>query len=190
MASIPNLSGSIVAAHIQNIASLVNTKLEVSLVRCTPLVESPVEFSPIGPALSLHRRKEAEGWQQHKLACRLGFLFNDIVSKTPKLTKAFGTPVFDILRRPGRESSGHRQRRVSWKAGNGDILESATHMKGPTVATCSLLVVFKDGSTLGDRPMLGFKFRTGNQYAQPEFPAGRKLEIAMLNCKYSPSRVT
>lgn len=102
MTSIPNLSGSIIAANNQNIAGLVNINLDVSLVRCNP----PVEFSPIGPALSLQRRKEAEGGQQHKLACRLGFLFNDIVPETPKLIKAFGTRVSDILRRPGVNPQG------------------------------------------------------------------------------------
>lgn len=102
MTSIPNLSGSVVAANNQNIAGLVNINLDVSLVRCSP----PEEFSTIGPALSLHRRKEAEGGRQHKIACRLGFLFNDIVPETPKLIKAFGTRVSDILRRPGVNPQG------------------------------------------------------------------------------------
>lgn len=102
MASVPNISGSVVAANNQNIAGLVNINLDVSLVRCNP----PVEFSTIGPALSLQRRREAEGGQQHKLACRLGFLFNDIVPQTPKLIKAFGTRVSDILRRPGVNPQG------------------------------------------------------------------------------------
>lgn len=102
MTSIPNFSGSIVAANNQNVAGLVNFNLDVSLVRCSP----PEEFSTIGPALSLHRRNEAEGGQQHKLACRLGFLFNDIVPETPKLIKAFGTRVSDILRRPGVNPQG------------------------------------------------------------------------------------
>lgn len=102
MASIPNISGSIAAANNQNIAGLVNINLDVSLVRCTP----PVEFSSIGPALSLHRRKEAEDGQQHRLACRLGFLFNDIIPKTPRLITAFGTRVSDILRRPGVNPQG------------------------------------------------------------------------------------
>lgn len=102
MTSIPNISGSIAAANNQNIAGLVNINLDVSLVRCTP----PVEFSSIGPALSLHRRKEAEDGQQHRLACRLGFLFNDIIPKTPKLIKAFGTRASDILSRPGVNPQG------------------------------------------------------------------------------------
>lgn len=103
MTSIPNISGSVVAANNSNIAGLVNINLDVSLLRfSTP----PKEFSTIGPALSLNRRKEAEGGEQHKVACRLGFLFNDIVPKTPKLIKAFGTRVSDILRRPGVNPQG------------------------------------------------------------------------------------
>lgn len=102
MASIPNFSGSIIAANNQNVAGLVNFNIDVSLVRCN----APEEFSTIGPALSLNRRNEAEGGQQHKLACRLGFLFNDIVPQTPKLIKAFGTRVSDILRRPGVNPQG------------------------------------------------------------------------------------
>lgn len=102
MTSIPNFSGSIIAANNQNVAGLVNFNLDVSLVRCN----APKEFSTIGPALSLNRRNEAEGGQQHKLARRLGFLFNDIVPQTPKLIKAFGTRVSDILRRPGVNPQG------------------------------------------------------------------------------------
>lgn len=105
MTSVPNLSGSIVAANNQNIAGLVNINLDVSLVRCS----APEEFSSIGPSLSLHRRKEAEGGQQHKLASRLGFLFNDIIPATPKLIKAFGTRVSDILRRPGVNPQGSNE---------------------------------------------------------------------------------
>ncbi|KAJ4394876.1 hypothetical protein N0V93_004096 [Gnomoniopsis smithogilvyi] len=98
----PNLSGSIVSANNQNIAGLVNVNLDISLFQCKP----PAEFAPIGSALSRRRRDEAEGGSQHKVACRLGFLFNDIIPETPKLLSAYGRRVSDTLARPGVNPSG------------------------------------------------------------------------------------
>lgn len=105
MATVPNLSGSIVSANNQNVVGLVNINLDVSLFSCKP----PSEFLPIGSALSLRRKKEAEGGEQHKLACRLGFLFNDIIPETPKLISAYGARVSDILSRPGVNPRGTDQ---------------------------------------------------------------------------------
>ena len=96
MAGLPNLSTSVISAQNQNIASLININIDVSLVRCDP---SP-EFLPIGKALTQRRKAEAENGPFHKLACRLGFLFNEIVPDTPRLRDAYGTRASSIIQRP------------------------------------------------------------------------------------------
>lgn len=90
------------SAQNQNVAALININLDVSLLRCDP---SP-EFLPIGSALSHRRKKEAEDGPLHKLACRVGFLFNEIIPETPKLMQSYGTRASDILHRPGVNPRG------------------------------------------------------------------------------------
>lgn len=100
-------NGSMISVPFQPSVGLVNfnLNLDVSLFSCKP----PEEFLPIGSALSLRRKKEAEGGGQHKIACRLGFLFNDIIPETPKLHRAYGTRISDILSRPGVNPRGTDQ---------------------------------------------------------------------------------
>ncbi|KAK0609430.1 hypothetical protein B0T14DRAFT_465885 [Immersiella caudata] len=107
MASLGRISNSAVSAVNENTVALVNINLDFSLWRCNP---SP-EFLPIGSALTRGRRREAETGQAHRTACTLGFLFHETIPSTPKLIKAYGRRVSDILSHPdvnpqGTESDG------------------------------------------------------------------------------------
>ncbi|KAK4196907.1 hypothetical protein QBC40DRAFT_208336 [Triangularia verruculosa] len=93
---------SAVSFKNENAAALVNINLDFSLYRCTP---SP-EFQPIGSALTVARKREAETGELHRTASKLGFLFAEVVPDTPKLLKAFGTRVTEILSRPGINPQG------------------------------------------------------------------------------------
>jgi hypothetical protein len=60
-------------------------------------VEAPIEFQPVGSLLSNKRRNDAEIGTPHKTARILGALFEDILPATPRLVKAYGTRVSEIL---------------------------------------------------------------------------------------------
>lgn len=96
MAGLSSLNTSLISAQNQNVAALVNVNVDISLFRCDP---SP-EFLPIGKALTQRRKADAENGPIHKLACRLGFLFNEIVPDTPKLREAYGTRSSVIIQQP------------------------------------------------------------------------------------------
>ena len=107
MASLGKITNSAVSAVNENTVALVNINLDFSLWRCNP----SAEFLSIGSALTTGRRKEAETGQSHRTACTLGFLFHDTIPSTPKLIKAYGRRVSDILSRSdinpqGTESDG------------------------------------------------------------------------------------
>ncbi|KAK0748036.1 hypothetical protein B0T21DRAFT_279433 [Apiosordaria backusii] len=91
-----------VAFKNENTVALVNINLDFSLWRCTP---SP-EFQPVGSALTIARKQEAETGELHRTACKLGFLFAEVIPDTPKLFKAFGTRVSEILSCPGINPQG------------------------------------------------------------------------------------
>ncbi|KAK5660751.1 hypothetical protein OQA88_12117 [Cercophora sp. LCS_1] len=87
---------SAVSAVNENTLALVNINFDFSLWRCSPAPE----FHPVGSALTVGRRKEAETGQTHRTACKLGFLFHEEIPDTPKLIKAYGHRVSEILSSP------------------------------------------------------------------------------------------
>lgn len=89
MNSLGKLNVSRVAVQIENTLALVNINLDFSLWRCAP---SP-EYHPVGLALTLKRKHEAEKGEIHRTACKLGFLFHELVPETPRLFKTFGSRV-------------------------------------------------------------------------------------------------
>lgn len=97
-----NVSGALIAAKNENTAALVNINLDVSLYRGNP----PAEFLPVGSALAAWRRTEAEDGELHKTACRLGFLFNELVPETPNLIRCYGTRASDIMNSPNINPRG------------------------------------------------------------------------------------
>ncbi|KAK0670780.1 hypothetical protein QBC41DRAFT_220996 [Cercophora samala] len=102
MNSLGKLNVSGIAVQNENTLALVNINLDFSLWRCSP---SP-EYHPVGSALTLKRRHEAEKGEIHRIACKLGFLFHELIPETPKLFRAFGNRVSEILSRPGINPQG------------------------------------------------------------------------------------
>ncbi|KAI1407544.1 hypothetical protein F5Y13DRAFT_205995 [Hypoxylon sp. FL1857] len=78
---------------IQNSAASFNNENTVSLIN--PLTE----FLPVGSALSVRRKEEAESGQIHKTACTLGFLFHEMLPDASSLFKAYGLRASEILSR-------------------------------------------------------------------------------------------
>ncbi|KAI1637271.1 hypothetical protein F4809DRAFT_605327 [Biscogniauxia mediterranea] len=102
MASIGKITNSLNAMTNENTLALINLNLDISLLRC----DAPVEFEPVGLALTSQRREEAETGQLHRTARKLGFLFHDILPSTPKLLKAYGIRASEILSRPDVNPAG------------------------------------------------------------------------------------
>ena len=102
MASFGKLTTSGVSMTNENTLALVNLNLDVSLFRCDP----SAEFLPVGSAMTTQRKQEAETGQIHKTACRLGFLFHEILPDTPRLIKAYGVRVSEILSSPDINPQG------------------------------------------------------------------------------------
>ena len=102
MASFGKLSNSIISATNENSLSLVNVKADFSLIRCDPARE----YVPVSLALTNTRRREAESGSMHATACRLGFLFNEMLPDTPTIIKAYGSRTSEILSRPDISPEG------------------------------------------------------------------------------------
>ncbi|KAK3294491.1 uncharacterized protein B0H64DRAFT_188735 [Chaetomium fimeti] len=102
MTSLGRIANSAVSLTNENTLALVNINLDFSLFRCKPAQE----FLPVGSALTIRRREEAETGPTHRTACKLGFLFHEVIPDTPKLIKAFGRRVSEILSRPGINPQG------------------------------------------------------------------------------------
>ncbi|KAI9652764.1 MAG: hypothetical protein M1831_006566 [Alyxoria varia] len=114
MSSIGKLSGSLIFAVNENFAAFANLKIDFSLLK----VEAPNEFNPLGMALSERRREEAETGDLHKTARRLDAMFAEVIPPCPKLIKAYGARVSEIMKRPeinpqGDKSHGPFQEHVA-----------------------------------------------------------------------------
>ncbi|CRK24238.1 hypothetical protein BN1708_013889 [Verticillium longisporum] len=96
MASIGKINFSGASFTNENTVALLNLNVDVCFWRCDP---SP-EFVPVGSALTVKRRVEAESGSIHRTACKLGFLFNEVIPDTPNLIKAYGKRVSEILALP------------------------------------------------------------------------------------------
>ncbi|RGP70083.1 hypothetical protein FSPOR_4195 [Fusarium sporotrichioides] len=94
--AIGKITGALNSFTVENTAALVNFNVDLTLFRCEP----SAEYKPVGSALTIRRKEEAETGQTHKTACKLGFLLNDIIPDTPLLRKAYGSRVSEILSRP------------------------------------------------------------------------------------------
>ncbi|KAJ3548274.1 hypothetical protein NM208_g1088 [Fusarium decemcellulare] len=102
MANLGNVNASLLSAKNENTVALVNINLDVSWHRGTP----PAEFLPVGSALAPWRKTEAEDGELHKTACRLGFLFNELVPETPDLIRCYGTRASEIMNSPNINPRG------------------------------------------------------------------------------------
>ncbi|KAM5435049.1 hypothetical protein McanMca71_002600 [Microsporum canis] len=104
MSIFSSLKNSFLSATNENNASLANLKFDFSLLK----VEAPIEFQPLGSALTLRRREEAEYGPQHQTARRLAALFEPLIPPTPKLISAYGKRVSEIIETPGVNPVGSR----------------------------------------------------------------------------------
>ncbi|KAI1328451.1 hypothetical protein F5Y16DRAFT_154986 [Xylariaceae sp. FL0255] len=93
---------SVASVNNENNIALINVSLDFSLLKC----DAKPEFQPIGPALTVQRREEAESGPIHRTACTLGFLFNDVLPDTPSLFKAYGRRVSEIIVQPNVNPPG------------------------------------------------------------------------------------
>ncbi|EHK42004.1 hypothetical protein TRIATDRAFT_185471, partial [Trichoderma atroviride IMI 206040] len=85
MASLGKIANSLVSVANENTVALVNLNVDFSVFRCHP---SP-EYLAVGSALTTKRKHEAENGAIHATACKLGFLFHQILPDTPKLLQAY-----------------------------------------------------------------------------------------------------
>lgn len=102
MASLGKLSNSMLSVTNENTLALLNVNIDFALIRCDP---SP-EYSKVGSALTVKRKHEAENGALHSIACKLGFLFYEMLPNTPKLHRAYGTRISEILSHPGINPEG------------------------------------------------------------------------------------
>jgi hypothetical protein len=102
MSLLSKLTGSFFSATNETTLALSNLKFDFSLIK----VEAPVEFNPLGLALSRDRKTEAEDGKQHQIARRLGALFEQIIPSTPKLISAYGKRVSEIINIPSVNPKG------------------------------------------------------------------------------------
>ncbi|MCJ1384979.1 hypothetical protein MMC17_008097 [Xylographa soralifera] len=105
MSSLGKITNSVLSATNENTLALANLNFDFSLVK----VEAPKEFSALGSALSMQRRINAEEGPLHRTARRLGALFEQVIlANTPKLIKAYGRRVSEIMQTPGINPRGSR----------------------------------------------------------------------------------
>jgi hypothetical protein len=77
-----------------SLAAVKEVNLDFSIFK----VEAPpLEFQSIGSQLSERRRNDAEIGTPHRTARILGALFEDVIPSTPRLVKAYGIRVSEIL---------------------------------------------------------------------------------------------
>lgn len=95
--SIGRISNSLAAATVENSLSLFQFNFDFTFKKTAP----PIEFHPVGQALSANRRQNAENGAAHRTARKLGWLFEQLVPDTPRLLRAYGIRVCEILQQPG-----------------------------------------------------------------------------------------
>ena len=105
--SIDSLITSLGSLRIDPTITLANLNFDFSLYK----VVAPIEYQPLGEALSKGRRDNAEDGSQHVTARKLGALFEHDLPSTPSLFKAYGTRVSQIssnkvLNRKGAREDG------------------------------------------------------------------------------------
>ncbi|OQV00936.1 hypothetical protein CLAIMM_06370 [Cladophialophora immunda] len=96
------VTNAVLSGTNENSFSLANLNLGFSLVK----LEAPAEFHPLGSALSIQRRETAETGSHHQTARMLGALFSQVAPNAPKLLRAFGQRVSEIIKSPGANPTG------------------------------------------------------------------------------------
>ena len=102
MSWLSKFTANFFSASNENTLSLASAKFDFALVK----IEAPVEFGPVGLALSQRRKVEAEDGGRHRTARKLGALFEQLVPSTPALIGAYGLRVSEIINTPGINPEG------------------------------------------------------------------------------------
>ncbi|KAL5083334.1 hypothetical protein Trisim1_001785 [Trichoderma cf. simile WF8] len=92
MALNSQFSASIWSAKNENTLGFINANVDFALIK----VEVPKQFEGLGKALSHHRRQNAESGPQHRMARRLGALFEQVIPNIDALAAAYGERVSEI----------------------------------------------------------------------------------------------
>lgn len=90
--SFNKLQAALASATNEVTLAAANINFDFTLVK----YEAPKAFQPLGEALSLHRRNDAEHGKIHVTARRLGALFDGMCPATPNLLKAYGFRASEI----------------------------------------------------------------------------------------------
>ncbi|KAH8659209.1 hypothetical protein BGZ60DRAFT_120559 [Tricladium varicosporioides] len=100
--AVGKIQAALAAATQETTLALANFNFDFSLVK----VEAPVEFQPLGAALSIKRRTASESGDHHRTARKLGSLFEQIIPDTPRLFAAYGNRVSEIASSPAGKAKG------------------------------------------------------------------------------------
>jgi hypothetical protein len=100
--SVGKFLNSLASASVENSLSLVQVNFDFTFQKTV----APLEYRPIGQALSKTRRFNAENGSAHRTARKLGWLFGQVIPNTPKLLKAYGRRVSEIVLKPGINPTG------------------------------------------------------------------------------------
>ncbi|CZR51175.1 uncharacterized protein PAC_01050 [Phialocephala subalpina] len=92
MASMAQVSASLISATNQNTVGLANFNINFSIIKITPLQE----YTRLNISLSQQRRENAEEGPLHRTARKLGLLFEQIVPPIPDLIEAHGIRASEI----------------------------------------------------------------------------------------------
>ena len=104
MSSLGRLTNSFLSATNENNLALANFNIDLALVK----YGAPKEFSELGTALSVNRRRNAEHGPLHKTLRKLGCLFESIIPSTPKLIQAYGLRTSEIIQSPSINPKGSK----------------------------------------------------------------------------------
>ncbi|KAK6351298.1 hypothetical protein TWF718_004463 [Orbilia javanica] len=91
--NISKIQAALASVTQETTLALFNLNLDCSLIK----VDAPKEYLPFGNALAKRRRTQAETGPAHRIARKLGMLFEGIVPQTPELIKAYGTRASEII---------------------------------------------------------------------------------------------
>src|SRR5436305_15343859 len=98
------IANSLFSATNENTVALANLNFDFTLIK----FEAPKEFQAVGETLSHKRLSDAEDGAAHKTARRLGALFESLVPSAPRLLRAYGLRVSEIIKRPNINPHGSR----------------------------------------------------------------------------------
>jgi hypothetical protein len=101
--SVGKFCAALGTVHNENTLALINLNFDFALCK----FDAPKEFHGLGASLSDRRRAAAEFGVQHRIARKLGALFEQHAPSAPELMSAFGQRVSEISQVRGVNPKGH-----------------------------------------------------------------------------------